>query len=367
MKQTISNFQATLILYTTIVPTAIQTIPSVVMTYSRQDAWIAIIASTLVGVCLALLIGTLARCNPGISLQAWIGEQFGRTAGTLAGLLLAFYYITISSVILKEFSGILLNQILPNTPPYIVMGIIVFVAGYAIVSGIEVIARVNVIVSVVSLIPYLISLALFADLIHFGHLFPMLQHKPATIAYSGLLPSGWFSEIAILLILSPYLQKRESARKVAVWGVVLSGLHLGVTVILAILVFGPDLPQLYQYPSFSMIEVIRIGTVLERIDILFEGFWICTIYLKMALFLFGAYECLLHALRLKPSRPVLGVLLLWIMLTSLFAYRDQMEFGRLNQLGTPYELLAFNVLLPLLMGLGLLIRKKRKSKGEALT
>ncbi|WP_438447839.1 GerAB/ArcD/ProY family transporter [Gorillibacterium sp. sgz5001074] len=367
MKPMITNIQAIVLLYTTVTPTAILTIPGVVMTHAKQDAWISILMATLLGVCAALLVGTIVAHNPGITVQAWVTRRLGRFAGTAVSLLLAYYYITISTIILREFTGIMTSQILPHTPIFIVMIIILIVTGYAVVSGLEAIARSNVFVTAISMVPYFFSLLLFQKLIDFGRLWPFFQHPPGVLAYSGLLPAGWFSEIAVLLILAPYLKHRSKARKIALWGVGLSGFHLTVTVILAILVFGPNLPQLYQYPSFSMIEVIRIGTTLERIDILFSAFWICTIYIKMAIFLFGAYHCLLEALHLRPSKTLLGALLLFIMLSSVSSYRDDVHFGQVNRWGTPYELLSFNLLLPLLIGIGLWLRRDRppKPKGES--
>lgn len=139
------------------------------------------------------------------------------------------------------------------------------------------------------------------------------------------MPTGLFSEIAYLLILLPFLQDRSKAGKIALAGVLMSGLHVGVTIVLTILVYGPGLPPLYQYPSFSMIEVIQIGHFMERIDILFVAFWICTIYVKIAVFLFGAYHCFTEAFRLRPSRPILGILLLWILLTSSFAFQGDVK------------------------------------------
>lgn len=366
MKQKMSSFQAGLLLYTTVVPTAILITPSVVMAYARQDAWMSIAGAMFAALCFAVLIGVMVRLNPGLTFQAWIGQRLGRTAAFAVGLPLGLYYLSISSVILQDFATIMSHQILPQTPHSIVMTLILFVAGYAVWSGIEVIARSNAVVTVIAWIPYGFSLILFSRIIRPEHLLPMLQQHPAAIAYGGILPLSWYSEVAVLLILAPFLQHRHKAAKIAVWGVVLSGFHLLITVLLALFVFGPELPQRFQYPSFSMIEVLRFGTVMERIDILFVAFWICTVYIKISVFLFGTYHCFLETFRLRSSRVLLGGLLAVVMLTSLTAYRDEVRFIQMNRLAIPYEHLAFNVGLPLLIGLGLMVRRKNKADEEAV-
>lgn len=153
MKKTISSFQAAVLLYTTIVPTAILVLPGVVMSYSGQDAWLSVAAATLAGIGFAVLVGAIASSNPGMSFQAWVASRFGRLPGLAVSLMLAFYYISTSAVVLRQFSAIVTGQILPRTPPYVVSSLVLLVAGYAVLSGIEVIARTNVFVTVISLAP----------------------------------------------------------------------------------------------------------------------------------------------------------------------------------------------------------------------
>ncbi|MNN77052.1 Spore germination protein [compost metagenome] len=111
-----------------------------------------------------------------------------------------------------------------------------------------------------------------------------------------------------------------------------------------------------------MIEIIKLGTTLERLDMLFVSFWVCTIYIKMTLFLFGAFHCLTETFRIKSSKSVLLGLNLVIMMTAFVSFHDETVFDNQTQHITPYELLAINVGLPLLLVVALLIRKKAPRK-----
>ncbi|MDF2923745.1 MAG: hypothetical protein K0R57_2659 [Paenibacillaceae bacterium] len=362
MKEKISGIQTVAIVYNTIVPTAILVVPNIVISHSRQDAWISILGALILALGFAVLTGAIVRNNPGMSFPVWISKRFGKIAGLVGGLLLAQYYISISAVILQEFINILSDQILLKTPNIVLMSLILIVSAYAVHSGIEVIARVNGVVTVITMLAYCISFFLFVNLIDFHLLAPVMNNSLSKISFGGLLPLGWMSESAIILVLMPYLKDTAKAGKYAVYGTVLAGLHLTITVVLCIAVFGPDLPQQFRYPSFSMIEVIRIGATLERIDILFVSFWLCTIYVKMSLFLFGAYHCLTETLQMKPSKPLLFALSMLVLLTTVTSFQSETSFDMQSQHVTPYELLTINLLLPAVIWIGLQLKKIPKLK-----
>lgn len=363
MKQHISTPQMAFLLYNAIVPTAILVVPNVVLSHSHQDSWISLLESLVLGLGIAAMVGFLASKNPGLPFPAWMRSRFGLVAGTIIGVLLTQYYISISSVILGEFTNILTDQILLDTPAPVLKALIMAVTCFAVFHGIEVIARVNAIVTCITLTAYTLSFLMFINLIDLQQFQPVMDHKASEIAYGGLLPLGWLSEIALVLVLASYLKKPQGATKAAIWSVTLSGTHLIITVMLCISVFGPNLPEQFRYPSFSMIEIIKLGATLERIDILFVSFWLCTIYTKMMLFLFGAYHCLVTTFNLRPSKPLLLSLALVILLTSTVSMKEQANFDRNSQHVTPYELIAINVLLPAFVGIGLLLVRKRPQKG----
>lgn len=359
MKERISAWQLSALIYTTIIPTAILVVPSVVMAHSQQDAWMSILGATVLGAGIAWLTGSIAmRVPQPFSLLGWISKRLGKWAAAIIGLLLTLYYISISSVILQEFTNILSDQILFETPDWVIMIIILSVCSYAVFGGIEVIARVNGVVTTISIITYCISLLLFLNLIEPDQLRPMLNTPFPHVAYGGLLPLGWLSETALVLLLGTYLHSKKVIAKAAIGGTVAAGLHLTLTVALCLVLFGPTMPQQFRYPTFSMIEIIKLGTTLERLDILFVSFWVCTIYIKMTLFLFGAFHCLTETFRIKSSKSVLLGLSLVILMTAFVSFHDETVFDNQMQHITPYELLGINLILPLLLAAGLWIRKK---------
>lgn len=362
MKERISVWQLTALIYTTIIPTAILVVPSVAMSHSKQDAWISILGATILGAGIAWLTGSIAMRIPAkLSFLGFISSRLGRAAAVIVGLLLTIYYISTSSIILQEFTNILSDQILFITPDPLIMIIILSVCYYAVMEGIEVVARVNGIVTTVSIITYCISLLMFINLIEPYQLQPVMSNSLPHIAHGGLLPLGWMSEAALILILGPYVKAKDGIRKATIGGTVAAGFHLMITVALCLILFGPVLPQQFRYPTFSMIEIIKLGTTLERVDILFVSFWVCTIYIKMSVFLFGAFHCLTETFRIKPTKILLLGLCLVILMTSITSFNDESIFDNQNQHVTPYDLLGMNLILPLVLAGGLWIARRKAS------
>ncbi|MNV93318.1 Spore germination protein [compost metagenome] len=91
------------------------------------------------------------------------------------------------------------------------MFLILLVACFAANSGIEVIARVNGVVTTITIVTYTTSFFMFIGLIDMSQLKPFLTNGISHIAYGGLLPLGWLSESAIILLPVPLLKNNAKA------------------------------------------------------------------------------------------------------------------------------------------------------------
>ena len=80
------------------------------------------------------------------------------------------------------------------------------------------------------------------------------------------------------------------------------------SLIIALMVFGPEFIKLSAYPGFATISILRIGRFIEKLDILFISYWVLSIYLKFAIFLFVTVECFKQTFRVSSSRPFIGAL-----------------------------------------------------------
>lgn len=360
MKQQISTAQAILLLVNTIIPTAILTVPSIAIGSASQDSWISIIIATACGIIFALLIAAVSRQNPGMPFFSFVESRMGRTVSIIVGILLVQYYMITTAVASREFVNFLTEKAIPNTPIFFLIAVSLSIALYAVSQGIEVIARVSFIVFVISIIFLPITVGLLMNQMHLHFLLPVGTTPFTHILQGGSSVYSLLSEVSILLLLSPYLTKPSDVRKIGVWSVIIAGSELLIFAMMIILVFGPKLPMLMKYPTFTLIESVEYGRFVERIDSLFIAVWIATAYVKICIFFFGTMYCFVHTFRIHYEKPFLIVLGLFVLLTALYSWPSNSSLvDTLKYASTPL-LLTFNVLLPLALWIGLRFTKRKK-------
>lgn len=75
MNGKIGTTQAVLLVVNTILPTATVVLPIIISTYTEQDAPLAIILSTLAGLLIAWIVGTVIQNSNGAPFLDWVGRK----------------------------------------------------------------------------------------------------------------------------------------------------------------------------------------------------------------------------------------------------------------------------------------------------
>lgn len=359
----LTNWQVILLIVSTILPSALLSLPSIMIKYAEKDAWISVILTTVIGILLAIIYSTIFLKNPGLTIFDIVEKKLGSFFRIFIGLLLMLYYFLDSISVLRQFIYFMIDTVMQQTPSYVLGSITVLIALYAIYQGIEVVSRVNLIIIIVSFLSFAISTLFYLKEMNFSQLLPILDTPWNKIVLGGVPTLGWFSEVAIIILLAPYLQNIKNVRKVAITGMVITAFSLTWTMIGTIAVFGAEILPMYQYPTFSVFRIIEVADFIERIDALFIAVWMGTMVMKLTIFLFSSLLCFFQTFRIKHKKPFLlpfGVLVLSFCLN---AWDNQSAYG-IYQLysGTAY-VFFFNILIPLfLFFTGFLKNRKKQVK-----
>ncbi|AIQ39591.1 endospore germination permease [Paenibacillus sp. FSL R5-0912] len=361
MNGKIGTTQAAMLVVNTILPTATVVLPIIITSYAEQDAPLSIIMSTLAGLLIAAIVGTVIRYSNGAPFLDWVGEKTSPVISTILGLLMLQFYLDTTATILREFVNFIKDNVLINTPVTVLVILILFITIYMVRQGIEAISRVNSLIILLYL--FFAPLYLFGLLhdLNVHQLLPMFDHTLAELTLASLTPTAWMSEVAVLLFLAPYLQYPQRARVIGWTGLIFVAALMMFSLISALMVFGPQFIKLSAYPGFTTVGIVRIGRFIEKLDILFISYWVLSIYLKLAIFLFVTVECFKQTFRVSSSRPFIGALGLVIALECLFTWQNPAKLNQYNKEGRFLVFFLFNVLVPL--GAVLLYRfQKSRSK-----
>lgn len=359
----ITALQATALLMLAIMPTGLLYLPAIVTEIAAQDGWISVLISLFFGLGLAVYMGYLALQNPGLSFIHWIESRLGRIVALLIGLFLTKYYVYVSAVALREFSFFIADEILHQTPVFIIISIVMIVVLYAVHHGLETIARVSLIVFFLNVLLTIIGVLLLGENLHFTNMLPIGEKPVPVILKGSISPFIWLSEIAVLLIIGPYLKKKQHMMRTSVFGILLAGFWNILMVMVAILIYGPKLVQLVTYPSFAVVSLVEIGNFLERLEIVFISLWITTMYVKISLFMFAATNCLNDLFRIRNKIPIMLGLGLFTLMTALYSWDNMADFSEFLRLAGPPHLFFANVAIPILLGIAMLFMKRARHRG----
>ncbi|WP_169082769.1 endospore germination permease [Paenibacillus sp. PL91] len=365
MNQRITSLQAVAIIVNTILPSSILFIPSYVIHISGQDGWISILLSVAAALLLAFVIGSICLQNNRTPLLDFLAGRFGKFVSTVIGLVMCGYYFITTVTVVRHFADYMSEQILMMTPLLLLVSIIVLVSVYMASQGIEVMARVHFIVFVFVLLFVGLNVLLLGGQYDFSQFLPVFDSTPIRLAVSGFMPLGWLSEIAALLLLLPYLEKASSARGIAIWGTLISGILISVITAVTIAVFGTKIIGAMSYPAFAAIGTIEIGQFVERVDVLLLSAWTASMFAKVSVSMFVFFHLVSDTFKIKahPALYLAGGALVVAM--ALYSWPSSVAVVKYSYSTLTIFFLLNNYAVSLLIWCGLRLTRHKAKTGEA--
>ncbi|MCX7921701.1 MAG: spore germination protein [Clostridia bacterium] len=320
----ISPLQLSYLAITVVIATADVFLPAFVAQESGRDSWIAVIIGTIFTLFAVAVFLALGMKYPDKTIIQYSDEILGKWLGKGVGLIYVYYYIVIAAVSTRELGELFVISFNPFAPIAVYNIITMAVAAYAVMKGIEVIARVNEV-----LLPTGLFVLIFIALVNipnmnFKNFLPILADGIYPSVKGGILIQGWLLEVIVVLQLIPFSSEKQKLKKLISASVVLLGLGLQIGV-LTIAVFGP-LTGKFLFPALEYVRYAALGEYLENLDIIIMGVWITGIFIKIAVFYYAAVHGISQLVGFKSYKPVVvpvGILLATI---SIVAVKRLIQF-----------------------------------------
>ncbi|SFD76125.1 spore germination protein (amino acid permease) [Paenibacillus catalpae] len=281
----ISGRQFSLLIFSFIAPTVILVIPGLMSNISKQDAWMTIFPSVLIGALNIWIMIKLSKRYPGMTIVQYSSEILGKWLGKVLGCYLIYVWINFDFIILNQHIQFINTVFLMRTPSVIISLTLAILCGIAVYMGIEAIARCNeylALLNFVFLIPLLLLMLAESDP---ERLRPVLGNGIFPVLQASVFPIAYISQFFILGWLLPFLNQPKKASKVSFISLfIISGL-LCITLLPLIMVFGP-LTEKLVFPVLSVIQYIGIEGSFERLEALAVAIWVMGCFIKISTTLF---------------------------------------------------------------------------------
>ncbi len=363
-RERISSVQLFLLLVITEAATAFLYAPSSVIQMVGRDSWLTPLIATISGLVVALVCIALAKKFPQQVFAEYLPQILGKIPGKLLAGIYTAVFIHLTSVILNQSSSFVHVAFLRETPLVALEILIGLASLYGAYLGIEVIARQNELVWPVWVLSILIIILLVAESINPDNFRPFLEKGIMPVIKGSALSSAFRGEIFLLLMLYPYLNKKEEVYKSAVYYLLTTAALLGTITAAIIGVFGDLIPVYMVYPAYDLARYISLARFLERIQILIVVMWMSGVIVKMAVFFHSAAIAAATTLGIRNYRVTLLPILAGTIIISRLFYSDHLSLINFLSKIFPYYGPAVELLIPALV---LVIAVIFKKGGKRLT
>jgi spore germination protein KB len=340
--------------------------PNILTSVAKQDAWIASILGMGIGLLLVWIYNILGSQFPQMTLVEYSQKILGKWAGKAVSLMFFIFTFTLSALVLRNIGDFMESAVFPETPIKAIHIIFLLILTIGVRYGLENIARTSEILFPWAIILFIIFVFLLSPQVKIENLEPILSKgiKPvlqATVTYIGFP----FLELILFLMIFPYVNRKEEARKAFFIGTFIGSTVLTILTTLAILTLGSEEAASNLYASFEMAKKIDIAEIIQRVESIIAVIWFITIYFKLSVCFYVSVLCFAQTFEFNNYRvltlPMGMILVIYsIIITPNVGYLISFN----EKIWTPFAL-TYGLFLPLFL-LGVNLLKKRFSRSSKL-
>jgi len=310
-QEKITSWQFFLITLNYAVGTALFVRPGGLIATAKQDAWMIPLLVGAGSLLAAWLWIALAKANPGKSLVQICLQAGGKAIGGTLALVYVWYFVTVSGWVTRNLGDFMKTILMRNTPISVFHLMFLAVAAYAVIKGVETIARTSEfltpLVVVFLVVIYLLTLKDWT----WARFEPPLQLSVSDIVRSSLPLAGFpYLECVALLMLVPHAE--GGIKKGLLWGFAVTTALLSLIVFITIGVLGVTRASHTMYPLYTIVQELRIAEFIEHVESTIVIVWLSWIFLKLCTAYYAAVAGLCELLRVRDRTwiavPLVGVI-----------------------------------------------------------
>lgn len=333
---------------------------------AKEDAWIAILISMLIGIFITAFYYYIASLLPGKNLYEIFEYCFKRKIAIIVSLLYACYFIYYACRIIRDFGELIATAVLPLTPIEVTILLLVLLMGYILYLGLEVLARTSEIFTPYAII---LTLMLFIFLyvnknIDISNIKPILGEGLGPVwktifPYELVRPYG---QIVVFLCIFCNVNNIQLGRRVLIFSIFMGSLLLLMSSLLIILSLGEGIALRSNFPLLSAARLVSIGEFIQRIDAIVVFSMMLGSLVKSCLYIYTGLKGLEYIYKL-PFRYFSIPVSCIVAMFSIFIGRNYTDHLQEGLLSNPFLLhIPIQFIFPIFLVFIILIKMWRSKK-----
>ncbi len=352
--------QTIYLLSSTIIGFGIITIPrNLAEAVGTPDVWISIILGWIISLLIGLFCTNIALRFQGKTFFDFSKQLAGKGIGTILCIILIFYAILISSFEIRMMGEVTKFYLLENTPIEAILISMLWVGSYAVMGGINSLARLIQLLAPITFIVFFLVIIMGIKLFQTENILPVLGHGVIPVVKG--IPPGFFvnSGVEFIMIWIAFMKHPKKAKKVVFFGTAIpTALNLTATILIigALSINGVKADT---YPLISFVKQYEyVGIFFERFESFLLIVWLIQIFFT---YLLTHYTASLGLSQLfgKKLKPFVLLFLPIIYLIALFPGNLLDVFALQTYIGN-YSLII-SVIIPIFL-IGIIMIKLKKKR-----
>lgn len=334
---------------------------------AKQDAWISTVISGGISLFIASVATRLSLLHPDQTLIEFSQTILGRWLGKIIVIPYFIMWNTVIAIILRQFGEALQIMVLPLTPLWVIMLIILLLTTHAVYSrGIVTVARSSEVLG--PIIVLLVSIVLLLSINHLkiSKLLPVYYDTGwLSIVKGSLSPASFLGECVMMTMLMSFMRDPRKGPRSVMLGMGLASFFIVLSTLLVLLTIGSNLSGKMLYPFFEATRVISLFQFIENIDAIVIVIWLSSIYIKLSLYLFINSYGMAQWLEIKNWRHMIWLISPFVFVMALLPKNIvESSINYPTTFWLPYVFTINMLAIPLLLWIVGILRKKLKAAGS---
>ncbi|MCU6793319.1 spore germination protein [Paenibacillus sp. WQ 127069] len=328
-QETISPIQTVLLFLAGMTGSSIVLIPGPLTGAARNGAWLSLLFAFLVGMILLACILYLHHCYPGLSLIEYSRQAIGSGLSLLFAVPFILTLFWQESAIVMEIGDFFKSTMMKNTPTSFINAMFFITIGLTARAGIEVMARMFVVLLFIMFGFIFVVWVLVAPYYHFEYVLPIMPDGIKPILHGAYISLGFpYVEIVIYSMLLPSTRPQASQKlgKYMFGALAINGVTLIISILVSIMVFGPVAGDL-KYSLYQLARLIFIEEIIERIESVIGISLIAGSFMKASIVLFILAKAMSQVFRITNYRLLILPIALIALLLSVTMYSNGAAFN----------------------------------------
>lgn len=314
----ISSYQVILLIIIYRVIIAFSYLPIVNTPPGNQDIWIMLLLSIPYTLIIGFPMIYLSNKFNDLTIIEYSEKILGKYIGKIVGIYYTGFLLMSCVIIVATFVEILDTTMFIETPTWVTAIIMLLTCTYISYKGLEPIARGAEVFVPFILGVILLFIILGYNIYDFTVLLPVLKDSTFKELNVGAIDrSIKFSDIIILAMVTPHLERKEDIKKIYVKSIIYSLIIILLLTITTQAALGIEYAKHTIFPFFTFNRLINLFDFIQRIDVLSVVGWIMGNIGKIAGYLYFTTVAFRQTINKQKNQPYIIPMAIIILITTV--------------------------------------------------